>query len=112
MNDSTGTLLWDGRHVLTAAHVVEKVVAGCFAGAGTAEITFPSPRGDVKYTVTSDKVTMHPNYNGDVFHGSDLAIVELPELAPGESNRYGIFRGDNEKSRWFYTVGYGFTSHL
>ena len=72
----TGTLLKDGRHILTAAHVV--------APAGSSvTVSFDMPVfGHISYLVPPVDIHVDPSYDGNPADGNDIAIVTLPEIAP------------------------------
>jgi secreted trypsin-like serine protease len=73
----TGTLLTTGRHILTAAH--------CLDGLSNIDVVFempPDPSADVVQNVPSSGFMVHPNWNGNLQDGSDIAILELPNAAP------------------------------
>lgn len=92
----TGTLLYDGRTVLTAAHLV--------AGEpGPVVVWFETPSGSVP--MTADSVQVYPRYDARNSNG-DLALVRLIEPAPVEADRYQLFRGD-ALGIAFDMVGYG-----
>lgn len=93
----TGVLLYDGRAVLTAAHL--------FSGdARSASVHFESIAG--AETISSSGVTVLPNYDA-VNVNNDLAIVWLSESAPREADRYTLYRGSDEIRKTMVMVGYG-----
>ncbi|MCA9197937.1 MAG: trypsin-like serine protease [Planctomycetales bacterium] len=104
----TGSLLPTGRHILTAAH--------CVTYEGTAT-PFPESQYDttVKFDLDGEFIVrdvvreeFHPNWDGTVAHGYDIAILELSEEAPAEADRYDIWRNiGSELGRSFTKVGYG-----
>ncbi len=92
----SGVLLESGRHVLTAAHVVE----------GRRAVTVHFDLEDGRQQIRSSEITLHPGWNGrDPF---DLAIVTLSRAAPTDG--YGLFTGD-PIGREFELVGYGATGN-
>ena len=96
----TGAILPDGRHVLTAAHVVEE----------NGEILWPIHiEVDTLWGGTSIEVhgvAVHPLL--DLTNGNhDLAILELSSPAPVTAERYPIYREGDELGRIFTLVGYG-----
>ncbi len=98
----TGSLLRTGRHILTAAHVVD------FGGgipAPTMEVKFDTPDGPTSLYAT--EIYIHPGWNGDIFNANDLAIIVLPEEAPAEAERYDIYRASDELNQRVDMVGYG-----
>ena len=95
---ATGALLYDGRAILTTAHL--------FAGrVGTVEVSFETLAG--MQTMPSAKMITHPGY--DTQGNNDLAIVWLSGVAPIAAARYGIYRDSNEVGQIFTMVGYGDT---
>lgn len=96
---ATGTLLFDGRAVLTAAHLFE-------GPTGSTTVTFETRSGT--QTLNASKTLIHPDY--DMTQGNnDLAIVWLTGAAPTAANRYGIYRNSDEIGQSFTLVGYGKT---
>jgi len=94
----TGALLFDGRAILTAAHLFEQRT-------GTTSVTFETSSGT--QNVSAFKVLRHPGYDAD--SNNDLAIVWLSGSAPLAANRYDIYRDSNELGQPFAQVGYGQT---
>lgn len=92
----TGVLLYDGRAVLTAAHI--------FSGTGRhAVVSFETAIGS-SYNNSSD-VLINPNYDGST--NNDLAIVWLSSAAPVDANRYQLYRDTDEVGQAMTLVGYG-----
>ena len=93
----TGVLLFDGKAVLTAAHL--------FNGSnGSANVIFESRNG--VQTIPSSQVVINPDYNS-VNNNSDMALVWLSQDAPVAAERFGIYRAGNEVGQTFTMVGYG-----
>ncbi|MHB8898085.1 MAG: trypsin-like serine protease, partial [Thermoguttaceae bacterium] len=99
----SGSLLYTGRHILTAAHVVDD---GTGVPVPSIQVGFDLP-GVGRVSLTATEIYMHPSWNGDLFAGNDIAIIVLPETAPGEADRYDIYRGSNELGKETALVGYG-----
>jgi hypothetical protein len=95
---ATGALLYDGRTILTSAHLFE-------GRTGTATVTFETENG-VK-TITASKILLHPEY--DSMGNNDLALVWLSEPAPISAERYELYRDNDEIGKIFTMVGYGLT---
>ena len=93
----SGVLLFDGKAVLTAAHLFN-------GSAGTAKVIFESRNG--VETLTSSQVVINPDYNS-INNNSDLALVWLSQDAPVAAERFGIYRAANEVGQTFTMVGYG-----
>ena len=82
----SGVLLFDGKAVLTAAHLFN-------GSAGTAKVIFESRNG--VETLSSSQVVINPDYNS-INNNSDLALVWLSQDAPLAAERFGIYRASNE----------------
>lgn len=95
---ATGALLFDGRAILTAAHLFDRPT-------GTASVTFETRSGT--QTLSATKTLQHPGY--DVQSNNDLAIVWLSGTAPMAANRYDIYRDSDEIGQVFTLSGYGRT---
>lgn len=95
---ATGALLFDGRAILTAAHLFE----GCMGSAG---VIFETLEGT--QTLSATKILQHPGYDTQSNH--DLAIVWLSRPAPATVNRYDLYRDSDELGQVFTLVGYGIT---
>lgn len=94
----TGALLWDGRAVLTAAHLFE-------GRSSTASIFFETADGT--QSIVGAKVLIHPDHDAD--GNNDLAIVWLERPAPSKADRYQIYRATDELTKTFTMIGYGKT---
>ena len=94
----TGVLLYDGRAVLTAAHL--------FAGgvSGSANVYFETAAGG--QTMTASLITPLASYSA-VTEDGDLALVWLNSAAPVAANRYGLYRDGDEIGKAMTLVGYG-----
>ncbi|MDO8454808.1 MAG: Calx-beta domain-containing protein [Sulfurimonas sp.] len=95
----SGTLLYGGMAVLTAAHLFSSVNA-------SADIVFETSQG--KKIVASDAIELMPQYD-TLNDNNDLAIVWLADVAPTDAHRYELFRSSDELDRQFTAVGYGNT---
>jgi len=94
----TGALLFDGRAVLTAAHLV--------AGASASlSVAFQTVSGTQTYAVSQSLV--NPNYLVSGSSNGDLALVWLSQAPTLAANRYDIYRDTNEIGQNFTLVGYG-----
>ncbi len=94
----TGTLLFDGRAVLTAAHLFE-------GRAGSAGVSFETRDGT--QTLGASRILLHPDY--DTQSNNDLAIVWLSGSAPITADRYELYRERDEIGQGFTLSGYGRT---
>jgi len=102
----TGSLLTSGYHILTAAHVVTDTF-GNLLPLDTISVMFNLPEGNL-YIDAAD-VFVHPGWNGDPGHGSDLAIIVLAQAPPATVERYDIYRDDDEVGKTFEKWGFGRT---
>lgn len=94
----TGTLLFDGRAVLTAAHLFG-------SPGGTASVVFETSTGTPR--ISTSRILLHPDY--DLGANNDLALVWLSSPAPVSANRYTLYRDTDEIGQVFTMVGYGKT---
>ena len=93
----SGVLLFDGKAVLTAAHIFSGIV-------GTAKVIFETRNG--VETIASSQVVINPDYDS-ANNNSDLALVWLSQDAPVVAERFGIYRTSKEFGQTFTLVGYG-----
>lgn len=92
----TGTLLFDGRAILTSGHLFQQ-------RNGTANVLFEISGGS--QTVSASKFVTHPAYDTDA--NNDLAIVFLSGTVPISANRYNLYRNSDEIGQLVTLVGYG-----
>lgn len=92
----TGSLLFDGRAVLTAAHLFD-------TPDGVTTVSFDTAKGS--QTLGVSKVLLHTAYDND--GNNDLALLWLDTAAPLAAERYDIYRDSNELLQDFTFVGYG-----
>jgi hypothetical protein len=93
---ATGALLFDGRALLTAAHLFK-------GGAVSATVSFATPNGT--QTVIATKFLPHPDYDSE--SNNDLAIVWLNKPAPVSVTRYDLYRKGDEIGQVFTMSGFG-----
>jgi Ca2+-binding RTX toxin-like protein len=104
-----------GRHILTAAHCVTDD-AGVL-NVTRVDVRFEMPDKDIIFEVYPDGIHFPSGWNGNLGSGYDIALLELPSLAPsgptGENGtgaeRYDIYRGSSEVGQNFSFAGYGMT---
>lgn len=96
----TGALLYNGRAILTAAHLFQN------SGTGVTTVTFETSAG--KSSVTAASVQLYSGYDPTNTSG-DLAIVWLSEAAPITADRYALYQTTDELGKTFEMVGYGRT---
>lgn len=93
----TGSLLYDGRAVLTAAHL--------FSGGATgATVWFETDAGRQSFGAVG--VTPHPGYD-PAQTSADLALVWLDAGVPLAANRYHPYRAGDEIGQTLTLAGYG-----
>lgn len=97
-----GVLLYDGRAVLTAAHLLQQKAPDGTEPAVT--VHFETAGGT--QSLTAVDTTVIPNYD-PVNSNNDLALVWLSSAAPQDAERYGIYRASDEIGRTVTLVGYG-----
>ena len=99
----SGALLNTGRHILTAGHCVTD-----FFGAelpNSASATFITASGTT--SVAAAAYHVFSGWDGQLFSGTDIAIIELAGLAPADANRYDIYTNTNEVGQVGNLVGFG-----
>ncbi|WP_432742024.1 trypsin-like serine protease [Methylobacter sp. G7] len=94
----TGVLLYDGRAILTAAHLFAS------ASSSSADIHFETASGQQK--ITSSRIEVMPDYDS-VNANNDLALVWLTSAAPVGAERYSLYRDSDEIGQSLTMVGYG-----
>jgi hypothetical protein len=108
----SGSLLYTGRHVLTAAHVVADD-AGRVEGPVAVAFDLPNAPGRIIMVVPAGNIAVHPDY-GRISGEGDIAVLTLPALAPSGppglgADRYDLYRTFDELGRVITIVGYGNT---
>ena len=92
----SGALLFDGRAVLTAAHLFS-------TGATSGTVHFETGHG--QRSIAFNRSQMHPL--NDPHGNHDLALVWLSVAAPVDAERYALYRQADEIGQSFTFVGYG-----
>ncbi len=92
----TGTLLYDGRTILTAAHVFDD---------GNPNITVYFDAEDDRIAYEASLISFD-DYDF-VDSNGDIALLVLNEQALSQYNRYDLYRDDDELYQDFTMVGYG-----
>ena len=101
----TGSLLYSGYHILTAAHLFrDQMQAGSNVNSDQITIQFDTASGSTYLSV--QQVFIHPDYQSENSN-FDLALITLSGLAPSDADRYNLYRGDQEGSTVATLVGYG-----
>ena len=93
----TGVLLYDGRAVLTAAHLFT-------ANGASATVHFETTSG--KQELASSRVLIDPTYDPANSSG-DVALVWLSGAAPLAAERFQLYRDSDEVGQAMTLVGYG-----
>ncbi len=109
----TGTLLSTGRHILTAAHCVDRN-NDTLPDAGIYTIQFDMLGKTIQLTASPGNVSVPTGWTGVFNQGSDIAIIRLNELAPYFVQRHEIFRASDEIGRTNRQMfmGYGNTNQM
>ncbi len=93
----TGILLYDGKAVLTSAHLFEGL------SETIANIYFETQKGN--FTLKSTSILTHPSY--DPINGNnDLAIIWLASDVSTDAKRYTLYRQSDEVKQTFQMIGY------
>ena len=93
----TGVLLYDGRAILTSAHLFGH-------GGSSATIFFATAAGETSRT--GSQIAVHPEYD-PVNGNNDLALVWLSGSAPIAAERSTLHRDNEEVGRTMTMVGFG-----
>jgi len=99
----SGSLLSTGMHILTAGHCVAD-----FFGAPTPDSTtvrFITGLGTTD--ILAADYDVFPLWDGDLFSGTDLAIITLASLAPADALRYDIYNLADEVGQVGELAGFG-----
>lgn len=95
----SGVLLYDGRAVLSAAHLFAQ-------GAGSITVHFETSAGLQTQAVDRAQVSLHPGYRPDTA-SNDLALIWLNGPAPVSAERVNLYRDSDELGQTLTLVGYG-----
>jgi hypothetical protein len=95
---SSGVLLFDGRAVLTAAHLFADKTR-------STTVLFETSRG--QQSLTASHFLSHPGHDNQ--GNNDLALVWLSSAAPSSADRYTLYRDTDEIGQVFSFSGYGRT---
>ncbi len=100
-------LLPTGRHLLTAAHVVQD-----WADLNAVRVDFITDDGVTLPSYSPYRVTMHPDFDPTLVSGhpdfgkNDLAIVELTQFVDPIVKRHGIYAGADEADKIYDRTSY------
>jgi hypothetical protein len=92
----TGTLLYDGHAILTAAHLFK-------GNSGSPVVHFETEAG--RFDVSGTRVLTNADY--DASSNNDLALIWLSSAAPLSADRYQLYRTNDEIGQIMTLVGYG-----
>lgn len=103
----SGALLEGGRHILTAAHVVDLDNDG-WVDPGTWKVKFSTRSGTYFFNVESPFIDVPDEYLGNAaVDGYDVAVITLSEVAPSDAERYRLNYVGDEVGKELVVVGYG-----
>jgi len=97
----TGSLMEDGKTVLTAAHCV----TGSIGTVTAISVNF-YPVNSTAVTLAASSWAANPGYSGRVIDENDVAVIHLAAEAPANISRYQLYSG-NAVNNAFEFVGYG-----
>lgn len=100
----TGSLLWTGRHILTAAHCVSESSSDIRVSSGVAR--FRNGSGGFNSYNWTQQAIVKSGYSGNVVEEQDVAILTLDQEVASVHQRYTIHQGDATGSRSLL-AGYG-----
>ena len=109
VSSGSGSLLYTGRHILTAAHVLPDDLSDL----SQMGITFGSPEGSVNFSTVDNQIEdidIHPQWGGEnsnVEDGFDVAVITLAEEAPLWADRYSLYAKNDEIGNTTTHVGFG-----
>ena len=108
----TGSLLYTGHHILTAAHVVQPMGTATPLAPNQVTVTFQIPNatgtGYTTRTVGVSQISISPNYTATApGQGGDIAVLTLADDAPSTAERYNLYRQSNELGKVWSVYGYG-----
>lgn len=109
----TGSLMADGRTILTAAHCVSPFfgvmpTVTSFFNQGTADVNaFASPT-----SIGVSNIFIHPDYTGEVIDQNDIAVLNLGTWAPSWAQRYDLSPDTDLTGDGYTVAGYGTRSFV
>ncbi|MEM8944091.1 MAG: trypsin-like serine protease [Planctomycetota bacterium] len=105
----SGSLIGGGDFLLTAAHCVtdEQGDLAVIDGIDGNTATFETAVGTFQVEFSSDDVEVHPEYNGDVRDGFDVAVIALGEVMPEDVARYELNSSIVNEAALHLAAGFG-----
>jgi hypothetical protein len=103
LSGCTGSLLWTGWDILTAAHCVNS------AAVASVTVSFLNPSGGLT-NIASASIVKMPGYTGAVVDGRDIAIIRLSREADAWMDRYMLHTGPSLYQNISF-VGFGLTGN-
>lgn len=94
----SGVLLWGGRAVLTAGHLIS---------VDTSSVTVEFETTEGTHQIKASQIFVHEEF--DVYGNNDLALLWLDVNAPVGATRYELYRQTDEIGQDFTMAGYGLT---
>lgn len=94
----TGTLLENGKAILTAAHLFAN-------GISNTKVTFDLATG-MRKTIDAERVVIHSLYDAENVN-NDVALIWLSQSAPIDAVRSSLYRSSDEIGKVITLVGYG-----
>lgn len=108
----TGSLLLDTRSILTAAHCVAPQAnatlvktTAYFNNSGNPD-TVPSSDPASQARVI-ERVTINPNYTGEVIDENDIAVLRMADIAPSFAQAYTLSSLTDLQGQTYNIAGYG-----
>jgi len=102
----TGVLLYDGRAILTAAHVLYDPLTGVVS---PEKVTVRFQTKEGTFEIKAKEIKIHENYDplNDNNDNNDLALIWLSSSPPVSVERYELYRSQDELGKIATLVGYG-----
>lgn len=101
----TGSLMPDGKSVLTAAHCLTGAQPGGIGTVSAISVNF-YPVNSTAVNLVASSWTANPNYSTEVIDENDIGVIHLAAEAPSNISRYEIYHGTAVNNA-FEFVGYG-----
>ena len=104
----SGSMLGDGVSVITAAHCINprsgvKPITTAYFFQGDPDVRTPFGTAGI----VANQQLINPGYTGQVIDHNDIAIVRLSKSAPGGTQLYDLYGGNDLTGLDFNVAGYG-----